>query len=263
MIIIHYLCTRINFYIDMTYREIVYMILDEVKLTSDDSIINEDHVMFLLNTYRPFILKQYYDTQKELDIPDFDYQEICIDLEQVDSMTGEPCEEGSYLRSIQKIPKLLGLGTVTVSPLDYYSGVYLTYVSRNRMRFVGNNKYLKNFIYCSLGPDKHLYVKINNPQASLLEKLKMTAIFDDASEADKLKCCDEDADPNASCDPLDSTFALEDHLVPQVMELVLKSVLGAAYRPQDDINNDSDDLSDLHNFIAKNVKSDLAKQISN
>ena len=49
----------------MTWRQLVYMVLDEIKLTSDDSIINENHVIFLLNKYRTFLLKQRYSDIKK------------------------------------------------------------------------------------------------------------------------------------------------------------------------------------------------------
>ena len=43
-----------------TYKELTYMVLDELKLSSDDAQFTEDHVMFLLNKYWAFILKQRY-----------------------------------------------------------------------------------------------------------------------------------------------------------------------------------------------------------
>lgn len=50
-----------------TYRELVYLVLDELKLTSDDALFNEEHVMFLLGKYRGFLLKQQYkDIKKEI-----------------------------------------------------------------------------------------------------------------------------------------------------------------------------------------------------
>ena len=45
----------------MTYRELVYMCLDEIKLASDDSYITEDHILFLISKYRAFLLKQKYE----------------------------------------------------------------------------------------------------------------------------------------------------------------------------------------------------------
>ena len=41
----------------MTYREIVYMILDEIKSVSDDAFFTEDHVIFLAGKIRAFLLK--------------------------------------------------------------------------------------------------------------------------------------------------------------------------------------------------------------
>lgn len=48
-----------------TYRELVYLVLDELKLASDDSTFTEDHVVFLLNRYRTFLLKQRYSDIKK------------------------------------------------------------------------------------------------------------------------------------------------------------------------------------------------------
>jgi hypothetical protein len=40
-----------------TFRDIVYMIMDELKLSSDDSYYTEDHIIFLISKYRAFLLK--------------------------------------------------------------------------------------------------------------------------------------------------------------------------------------------------------------
>ena len=46
----------------MTWREVIYMVLDELKGMSDDFTFTEDHIAFLLGNYRSFILKQRYYT---------------------------------------------------------------------------------------------------------------------------------------------------------------------------------------------------------
>nr|DAU83961.1 MAG TPA: Structural protein [Crassvirales sp.] len=48
-----------------TYREIVFMIMDELKLSSDDSYFTEDHIIFLASKYRAFLLKQRYSDIKK------------------------------------------------------------------------------------------------------------------------------------------------------------------------------------------------------
>ena len=48
-----------------TWREIVYMCIDELKLLSDDSYYTEDHLIFLISKFRTFILKQRYSDIKK------------------------------------------------------------------------------------------------------------------------------------------------------------------------------------------------------
>ena len=50
-----------------TYRELIYMVLDKVKESTDDAYFKEEHVAFLMDKYRPFILKQRYaDVRKSI-----------------------------------------------------------------------------------------------------------------------------------------------------------------------------------------------------
>ena len=221
------------------YSELVYMVLDEVKGMSDDFTYTEDHVIFLLDKLRGFLLKQRYSDIKK-QIPESNYQTICLDLIQVPAINGEPCEGGTYLRSTIKVPFLMQIGTPRVYPTDYYQGD-ITYVSRDRMRYVGYNKYLKNIIYCSIGPDGYLYFKSANPQFLYLKKVRFTGIFQDSKEASKYQCSEE----NNVCDIMDNDFPIEDALVPPLIELVVKELSNATYRPEDTDNNAHDDLEGL------------------
>ena len=147
----------------MTYREIVYMCLDSLKVASDDSYMTEEHVLFLVSKIRALILKQRYSDVKK-DIPHSNYQTICLDLIQVPAISGEPCEGGTYLRSKEKVPATMSIGTNVVYPIDFYQGTHITYVSRERMRYVGDNKWIRKIIYASKGPDGNLFFKSSNPQ---------------------------------------------------------------------------------------------------
>ena len=222
-----------------TYKELIYMVLDELKLYSDDALYTEEHVMFLLGKYRTFLLKQRYSDVKK-QIPESNYQTICLDLIEVPAISGEPCEGGSYLRSKEKIPFLMKIGNPMVYPVDYYQGE-ITYVSRERMRYVGYNKYLKNIIYASIGPDNYLYFKSFNPQYLYLEKARMTGIFEDPQAASELQCPDENGD--TVCDVLDKTFPIEDSLIPQLVQLVVQELYNPSRSDEDDENNAKDDLS--------------------
>ena len=224
-----------------TYKELVYMCLDELKLYSDDALYTEEHIMFLLGKYRTFLIKQRYSDVKK-QIPESNYQTICLDLIEVPAISGEPCEGGSYLRSKEKIPFLMKIGNPRVYPIDYYQGE-ITYVSRDRMRYVGYNKYLQNIIYASLGPDNYLYFKSFNPQFLYLEKIRMTGIFEDTLAASELQCPDESG--NTVCDVLDRAFPIENALIPPLIQLVVEELTKAEYKPEDKENNSDDDLSEV------------------
>ena len=215
------------------------MALDELKLSSDDAQFTEDHVMFLLSKYRAFLLKQRYSDIKK-QIPESNYQTICLDLIQVPAISGDACEGGTYLRSKEKIPFLMKIGIPRVYPLDYYKGE-ITYVSRDRMRYVGYNKFLQNIIYCSIGPDNYLYFKSFNPQYLYLEKVKFTGIFQDSMQASDLQCPDDNGE--TVCNPVDRTFPIEDSLIPQLIQLTVKELYNPSRSDEDNENNAKDDLS--------------------
>lgn len=232
----------------MLVKEIVYEILDEIKANSDDAFFTEDHVIFLIKKYRSFLIKKEQDKEKNTtDVAsEFEYQQICLDLEKVEAIPGLPCEGGYYLRTTEAIPKILEGTQPKVYPSDFYGNINVVFVSRDRMRYVGTNKYLQNIIYTSIGPDLHLYMKSSNPQFLYLEgdnKLRMTAIFEDFDAASELLC---DAEGNSTpCDVLDSTFPIRDYLVPPLIELVVKELIGANYRPMDEVNNAKDNNAGL------------------
>lgn len=233
-----------------TYKEIVYLCLDELKLTSDDSHFVEEHVLFLADKYRGLLIKQHYkDIRKE--IPESNYQTICVDLKQVNAIDGTPCAGADYMKSLQEIPNMMQVGKQKISSLDYFQGNF-AYTNNERFKYVGNNKYLKNQIYGTIAPDNHLYLKSSNPQMYYLEKVKVTGIFEDSSKAAELQC------PNSSgekpCDVMDMEFPIEEALIPPMIELIVKELSGHAYQPADNENNATDDLDRLANYIARNMK---------
>ena len=320
-----------------TFRELTYMALDELKLMSDDSYYTEDHVLFLLNKYRSFLLKQRYsDIKKQM--PESNYQTLSLDLEQyipiipcrrieirLSGITATTSWEGvllcgylsfgsnniialdltyeqvqdisfvkdlivssintdtsftaqlignniivtstelftqvpvfiqgdspisyvytiypqtivgdTYLKTIDKIPYIMQIGNPRVYPIDYYKGD-IALVSRDRMRYVGYNKFLENTIYCSINPDTYLYFKSNSITFLDLTKVYFTAIFQDCIEAASLQ------DETVS-DLMDKTFPIEEALISPLIELTVKELSGFKYLPKDDDNNASDDLSNI------------------
>lgn len=222
----------------MTYREIVYACIDELKLSSDDSIITEDHVIFLLGKYRNLLLKQRYSDIKK-PIPESNYQTICLDLEEVS--TDDTSCANSYLRSVAKVPNILTIGSTTVYSTDFYHA-NIAFISRNRMKYIGHNKWMQNIIYCSIAPNGHLYFISSNPQYAYMEKVTINAIFENVEEVSNLSC---DNEGNESCSLLDKDFPIEDALVPVLIDMVVKQLKPAEYSPSDEGNDAQDNLDEV------------------
>lgn len=237
-----------------TYREMIYMVLDELKIASDDAYYTEDHVKFLLIKYRAFLLKQEAEKNKEISTDNM--QTLCLELEETNMIPDLPCEGGKVLKSTEKIPDV----ETGIDPkvfLDAYFINEIAYVSKERFRYVGYNRWLQNIIYATIGPDNYLYLRSANPQFIYLRNAKLSAVFSDPEEAQAL-LCDEDSE---QCDILDTAFPLEDALIPQCIQLTVKELSGAIYRPKDQRNNASDDLSEMASFLRNNMKSNFQKQI--
>lgn len=238
-------------------REIVYYCLDAIKSSNGDSDVTEEHVIFLANHYRLFLIEQKKKKEGDSSLSSSNEQTICLDLEKADAIPGLDYCNDTYLRSIQEIPELMNKESIKVNLSDYFN-IMTAFVTKDRFKYVGHNKYLRNIIYCTLGPDNHIYFNGSNPQFLYLKKAQLTGIFEDASKAAELAC---DKEGN-KCDPLDSEFPIEADLLPQMLELIVKELLGVNYRPKDQMNNDVDDLADLASYVRRNMKSQMAKQMT-
>lgn len=220
------------------YSELVYMVLDEVKGMSDDFTYTEDHIIFLLHKYRSFLLKQKYDDVKRQS-PDNNYQTLELSLMQVPAISGDPCEGGTFLKSEIKLPYLLYVKYPKIVSPDFYVEEF-SFVNRDRFRYVGHNKYLKNIVYCTVAPDNYMYFKSYNDKFLNTKNIIITGIFQDPQEVIKIQS------NNINCNILDYEFPLEENLVSPMIELVVKELVGAMYRPKDEFNNASDDLASLN-----------------
>lgn len=224
----------------MTYKELVYMALDALKIHSDDAKFTEDHVIFLLNKYRAYALQQKYSKTLEV-VNNANYQTILIEF-------------GMYppfYKSDNKIPSIIN---ITIPKVFIGNNKFpqspIVFISEDRFRYVGNNRFLNNIIYCTIGSDSYLYLKTLDASH---KTCYLTAVFEDAVLAERF---------NGYTGPImDREFPMEDTLVPSVLELVLKDLTNGIYKPSDNTNDAQDALSDLAGFLRRNMKSQFQKQI--
>ena len=226
----------------MKVKEIVYMVLDELHQYSDDSNITEEHIIFLAGRYRSFLLKQRYLSDLKKEIPESNYQTLCLQLEKKEAIDGLPCEGGYYIRTTEKIPTTLPIGNVRLTTTGNYYSSEITYVSRDRMKYVGNNSWMKNIIYASLDPSGRIYMTSQNPQFLYLDggELQVTGIFEDAEEASEYECDNKEED---KCDIMERKFPIEDALVAPLIELIVKELSPSVTAPEDEVNDASDNLT--------------------
>lgn len=245
-----------------TYREAIYMCLDLLKGMSDDFSFSEEHVAYLLDKFRALLLKQRYDKTRKKEIPYSNYQTISIKLEL------STFEQNKYYVCNpvdgDTIPYTLQIGIPRISvATDSYGDINLEYVSRERLPFVGNNRFLQNFWYCSLDEQNRLLLKTSsvrmfedetNAEDNTLT-FRITALFENPRDL-----------PNeitftSTTDELDRNIPIEEGLITTLIEMVVKELAGSVYRPSDDQNNAKDDNADMQAFVARNMKSDFAKQL--
>lgn len=255
----------------MTYREAVYLVMDLLHLMSDDAGYTEQHIIFLLDKYRIYLLKNVSDKDavSAANTSDSAYQSVELTLNKISEDAGISCV-GSFMttdpyyiwRSTEKVPTLSSVGypkvyyvrdsqTSYASPFDDYFQVEMPFVDMDRMKYVGQNKWLKHFLYCSVGPDGYLYAKSTRDYGSQLT-VHLKAIFEDPEDV----FGDDD-----EVDVLDQDFPIDDSLIPQLIDYIVKLIAAAEYRPDDPFNNAADDLSRMAQYLRSRMKTDFQRQL--
>lgn len=245
-----------------TYREAIYMCLDLLKGISDDFTYTEDHIAYLLDKFRALLLKQRYGNDPRKLVPYSNYQTISIIF--------SPSEPKEILKSSNKIPYMLQLGIPRLLATDeaYYNYKY-DFTSRERLPFVGYNKYTKNITYFAINesnflitPNKEEYWNVNmslddNTPTTYIgpHHFSLTGIFENPREVR------DESSFSEGTDELDRNIPIEESLITTLIELVVKELASSVYRPTDDQNNNRDDNAAMATFLANNTKSSLQKQL--
>ena len=244
-----------------TYKEAIYMCLDLLKGMSDDFTYTEEHIAYLLDKFRALLLKQRYGNNRKNEIPYSNYQTVSINLK-LSTFEGNNyyvCKpiDGTI------IPYTLQIGIPRISvATDSYGDLNLEYVSRERLPYVGNNRYLQNIWYCALDEQNRLLLKTSSIR--MFEEdtkdntliFRITALFENPRELPN-----EITFNRNTQEDLDRNIPIEEGLITTLIELVVKELANSMYTPEDDQNNAKDDKSDMQSFVARNMKSDFAKQL--
>lgn len=242
-----------------TYREAIYMCLDLLKGMSDDFTYTEEHVAYLLDKFRALLLKQRYGNDPKKQVPYSNYQSLEVTF--INSDTPK-----DIIKSDNQIPYMLQLGIPRIiTPDEYYYDYKFEFTSRERLPFVGNNRFTSMINYCAISEDNYVLFKTKPEQWVNMDKIKIVpskftivGIFENPREVVDEKSFNE----SDNTDWLDRNIPIEEGLITTLIEVVVKEIAGSIYIKNDNINNNQDDKASMGNFIKSNIKPDLAKQIS-
>lgn len=225
-----------------TWREVSYAIADFSKSISDDSIINIDHIVFLMSKYRNYILNANFSSLKRA-IGDSNYQTICVDLERAYPNL-DFCGKEEMLVSKQPVPFTLTIGYKSIFPFAGFNYGRINFVNNTKFKYSGHNKFLRREIYATIGPDGKMYLKSNDPNFMNLCKVGMTALFSEPEKAALMECSGPDGCAD-NCELMDKHFPLDDSYLPTLMQVVVRDITGAMWKPGDSRNDATDNLADF------------------
>jgi len=244
-----------------TYREIVYLVLDSLKLFGDDSVWEDSHIVAQVNKYRSLLIKQrYLDRKKEIPTAFFQRLNVKFDTAYF---------RGDIYKSLKPIPNSVDNGLIhayTHVSSDGISSMNFNFITPQRFKVVGYNKWLRNEIYVTIDLDNYMYVKspvgdIANTIAVAVDSGNNTYYTQDESEQyqlvfDNLKdsyivydtILDNPIDADGfndvnTLDILDLNFPCDESLVQTVIELTINEIAKLNGIHRDVLNNANDDVS--------------------
>lgn len=243
-----------------TYRELVFTVLDETRTLSDDTTLENEHIISILQKHRALLIKQrYLDKKKE--IPTSFYQRLNIYFD-------EQYYRGDIYKSSKVIPNIVDNGishSYSYLSKDGIKSMNVNFINPQRFKFVGHNKWLRNELYATIDNDRYMYIRSplsdmsnmvsvgivdSNSNLYLAEDdtetyalifdglsdsfLVYDAIFDNPIDVDRFN------DEN-TLDVLDLEFPCDEALIQAIVELSINEIAKINGLPRDVSNNANDD----------------------
>ena len=238
-----------------SYRELVFSVLDSVKVFSDDSVWETDHIVSLLTKYRVLLFTQKYKGKK-VEIPFSYYQRLNVYFDTNYS-------DGSICKSSKQLPNILdttNLWQYTFVHNDGMRSENLNFINPQKFKNVGYNKWLKSQVYVTIDLDNYMYAKSPENNIYLIgESGTNTLISEDGLNqlvAENLvdsyvyydTILDNPIDGyrfngDDSLDVLDFIFPCEESLIQPIIDLCVKEIAAINGMPRDVTNNSTDDIS--------------------
>ena len=219
----------------MTLKEIIYDVREKLKFSTDDIDITDEYLSHLVNVKRSLLIKQRF-SKASRNIPEEVKQIICVPLEKTDDIEGVCDDYHKLLKSTVEIPSTTEIGgrsSIISIRTKSISSHHLTIVPMERLPNVGYNRYLTGQLYVALDSDNYLYVKTAD-SPTLLDSVKVIAVFADPEEAYSQSCMSEDEE---LCDFHDAKYPIEPYIVSDLVNLIVQELAPTLQIPEDNSNN--------------------------
>ena len=220
----------------MTKRELIYTVFEKMNILSDDSNISEEFVSSLIDTKRAMLLKQQY-AKNAWHMPIEIKQELCLDLNLVDKVSGYSCA-GKVLATSVALPRSIKIkgkeGPLTVRKADG-GEIAMSIIPIERVPFLFENRLTAMITYCAVDFDGKLYIISKDDKYRFLKSIKVTDIFEHPDTAYELTC------NNSGDDAWDVDYPIEGAMADMVVELIIKDLTRTLQIPGDIHNNAADD----------------------
>lgn len=228
-----------------TLRELIYDIKEMFSAYSDDILLSDEHLAFMIKTKRNTYLKNYISNLKK-ELPQQALQQICINLEE-----DELCEDNAlFLKSTSKIPATLestGRSNISQAFLNSRLAKWINIVNYERWPLIkSGGRYNHKQIYITLDPEDYLLVYSPSGNHELLEEIKLNNIFEDPEAAYNLTC-----DNSPECDFYDSEFPIPGDMISLIRIEILNELLVKYKIPVDVVNNAEDDTVNSNKLNAR------------
>jgi hypothetical protein len=202
-----------------TFGDIAHAIQDFSKTVHDDSTLTIEHIMFLMSKYRNYIL-----LTANRNLLQTDYQTICINLDAGHDST--ICGGRQYMKSAEQVPTTLEKGATTIAPpAGFMHSFRFQFVNYQKFQFVGYNKFLRSLVYVTIGPDGYMYMTGSGNAYTYLDKIRLTAVFDDIEKAATMLC--DDNCKGIDGDVENKEFPMDGALVPLLIKYVTDEIYGS------------------------------------
>lgn len=220
----------------MLYTKVIYSIRERLRQLVDDSDIDDREILFNVNNQRALFYRNQYNQRNRI-VDEEVKQLLNVTMEQAPD---EVCGNGVncfLIKSTKPIPSTLELhhkSAVFKATSKELTGYPFSIVTWNQFPYTSLNKYTKNEIFVSIGPDGYLYAKSSNKLIKFVETILMTMILEDPTDIKDFILCPT----GVGCFDLDTfDYPIKAYAFAQIVEQVMTVFLGKLQTPEDEEND--------------------------